>query len=1089
MLVYTAGLSQTWPELKSRIQAESDKNKRGIQNARIDWPLQFSDSSNHFLMQAVYPSGKPIYLTTLNAQAALTTGASLLQSGNMGFALSGEGRHIFQWDAGAVQSHIEFGKRVLANEGVFTDRHATHVAGTLIASGNNPQAKGMAPAASLHAYYFDDDIYELAVQSEKNQYGYLISNHSYGIATGWNRLGNGWQWLGDELVSNTEDFTAGFYSLRAKQLDDIAYLSPYHTIVWAAGNDRADTGNGSRPADCNGGTGYDCIVQEGTAKNIITVGGVDQVVNYAGPTSVPMSHYSSWGPTDDGRIKPDLVAQGTNLLSTTNAGVDQYTTLGGTSMATANVSGSLLLLQDLYGKLQGGRFMRAATLKALVIHTAKETGAAPGPDYSFGWGLLDVAEAGRLLSQRDDVNTFVVESELPNDAVHEWVLNPQANKKITATLVWNDPSGIPPGALLDAPYKMLINDLDLRLLDETTVSQLPWLLDPANPSAGAVSGDNTRDNVEKIEFNFPQTKPYKLRLAHKGFLVGGAQQYSLIITYTSTNTAKTLYWIGGSGDWNDAMHWSFSSGGNPANVTPSQHDCVIVDENSFDGPGSITLSSNVTCTTLRWYCSKEAGINFNTKALTVGKELVLASDKFQKSGRGRFILNTMTTGVINANGLNSVPVNVDFTKGDWSVYGDLNADSVIISGGAVVLQGTKVTVNHFLGLGSGSKLQANQAIIKVKNSWRSDETKTTLISMNSSFIADGTHVQMQVNSLNWKGTLINTNSMTITGALTVDSLHLDPGSALMLNAGTSLQVNGGMYFNGTHGNVTTLTASAPASIHVLDHRKYCVDFVSVSNINLTGSSVWNVGSNSTLQNTSGWLNQDCDDVLFPDFTFRYACVNAITEFTDSSLGNIDSFHWDFGDMLADNNESNQQNPTHQFTSPGDYTVVLTITSHNVSSSYARTITILPNTLPPVTVQQNSEILFSNVEANSYKWFANDQVVLGETSRFYKYAGAEGYYRVVLYDDYCNNPSEWLLITGLDPEGHRLIYPNPASDRLYFSVSGVENLSFKDSIGRSYDVTWDSAESWVDVSTLPAGLYVLLLRSGNQVLKSRIWINK
>src|SRR5690606_23634167 len=99
-------------------------------------------------------------------------------------------------------------------------------------------------------------------------------------------------------------------------------------IVWAAGNDRSDTGDGSHPAppDGNGGTGFDSIGPEGSAKNNITVGAVLKVPDYTGPSSVVMSAFSSWGPTDDGRIKPDLVAAGVSIFSTgvTPSGDDTY---------------------------------------------------------------------------------------------------------------------------------------------------------------------------------------------------------------------------------------------------------------------------------------------------------------------------------------------------------------------------------------------------------------------------------------------------------------------------------------------------------------------------------------------------------------------------------------------------------------------------------------------------------------------------------------------------------------------------------------------------------------------------------------------
>ena len=1040
-------------------------------------------------MQEVHPSGKPIYLTTLNANAAITNGAAKLQNGTTGFLLSGAGLHIFQWDAGAVFGHQEFGNRVVANEELTTDRHATHVGGTLVASGVNPASKGMSPEAKLHAYYFDDDIFEIATQSEINQYGFMISNHSYGATTGWHRISGQWQWFGDESISVDEDYKAGFYAIKTKQLDEIAYLSPYHMMVWAAGNDRADAGNGSHPADCNGGTGYDCIIQQGSAKNVITVGGVDQVLNYAGPGSVPMPGFSSWGPTDDGRIKPDLVSDGASVLSTTNTGVDQYTSLGGTSMATATVSGALLLLQELHGKLNGGQWMRASTLKALAVHTTKEAGSSPGPDYSFGWGLLDVDAAARVLSKRDDINTFVIEGELLNDETHEWILTPQPNQKITATLVWTDPAGLPPSTALDPPYKMLVNDLDLRLSDANGAIHYPWVLDPGNPPGAAIRADNSRDNVEKIEFSFPELKPYTLRLSHKGYLLNDRQHYSLIITYTSTNTSRTLYWIGGSGNWNDPTHWSMSSGGTTANTTPNTNDLVIVDENSFSVAGNMTLASNITCESLKWYSSKDAGIDFNKYALTIGKELTLASSAFKKLGHGTFKFNSPLKGVINSNENFAIRPNAEFVAGEWTIRGNLFTDTLINAGGNVLVENAQITTNHFKGISAATTLKISKGIIQVEKGWMSDVSKLTINSSNATLIADGSLVVIQAPDLNWSGVLINRGSTSISGNLAIDSLVLEQGTSLAIGHNSMLSINKGINIQGQPDAISILTSTGTATISVGFHEKICADYVSVSNVNLMGDATINLGSNSTLQNATGWLQQNCDEVLFPDFSVRYACVNALTEFINSSTGNATSFHWNFGDALSSFNESNEQNPTHQFSAIGQYTISLTVSNGASSRTYSRITNVMPNTLPPTRIENNSEILFSSTEAQQYQWFENGEPIQGETNRMFPYGGDDGLYRVVLYDEYCNSPSEEFTISGIIAEQFLYVYPNPANEKLYFFIENVDYVQVRDMVGRSLSLPINQLENYIDVSPLSSGMYLLEVRKGSKQWTRRVMVKK
>jgi hypothetical protein len=523
-------------------------------------------------LQRIAPGIGPVFYITNNVDAADTVSTDeVWPGGSAGLNLDGAGMTVGEWDGGAVfATHTDLIGRVTQVDGV-TDvsEHSTHVAGTLIGAGSNPfypQARGMAYEANLNAYDWNSDTAEMALAASN---GLLVSNHSYGIAAGWLYIGEAppdtWWWIGGADPGDIEDANFGYYDSEAQLWDQIAHAAPYYLVVKASGNDRWDSGpvvpgeeytiidqDGNfvststlpRNADC-APAGYDCLPGHSVAKNILTVGAVDDLVDgyasLAGPSQVQMAGFSGWGPTDDGRIKPDVVGSGIWLVSTW-PDPPYYAAALGTSMASPNVTGSLLLLQEHYENLHGDdNFMRAATLKALAIHSADEAGDADGPDYAFGWGLLNTQKAAQVISE-DGGDHRIIEDTLFNSSVDSVeVVVSQADSIIRATLVWSDPPGTPVAPSLDPPDLMLVNDLDLRVRRGPT-TWLPWVLNPASPANAATTGDNVRDNVEQVVADAAATGSYFVEVSHKGTLLDSdPQDYSLIISVgPAPSTDSTL---------------------------------------------------------------------------------------------------------------------------------------------------------------------------------------------------------------------------------------------------------------------------------------------------------------------------------------------------------------------------------------------------------------------------------------------------------------------------------------------------------------------------------------------------------------------
>lgn len=528
------------------------------------WALEINYKNDRYSkLIGVDQFNQPVYYSTFNnIVAAATVGATQLWTGGTtGLNLSGSSDFLKNklaiWDGGGVRgTHIELAGRVTQMDGsnVTTGGgsiHATHVTGTMMATGINSLARGMSyQLQGIHAYDFNDHITEMTGAAS----GLLLSNHSYGTICGWDYDVNGnWMFYGKN--GDTADYNFGYYNKEAADWDNIAYNAPYYLIVKASGNNRNVNGpaiggtyyykdvngneiQGNRPTGISNNNGYDIIGTYGNAKNILTVGAVYGITNgYSKPEDVIMTPFSSWGPTDDGRIKPDLVADGVNVLSCSATSDSDYVTESGSSMSTPNVTGALMLLQEYYAKLSGGNFMRSATLKGLAIHTADEAGPTPGPDYQFGWGLLDVKKGADVLTAAVGSNNslaskhLLYEKLLLNGQTDSIQVIASGSSPIIATICWTDPAGsVDEVNVLNNPTPKLVNDLDMRINSNNSI-YFPWIMTPTVPSAAATKGDNYLDNVEKIEIDsIVPGQVYTIKVTHKNSLSNGSQAYSLLIS-------------------------------------------------------------------------------------------------------------------------------------------------------------------------------------------------------------------------------------------------------------------------------------------------------------------------------------------------------------------------------------------------------------------------------------------------------------------------------------------------------------------------------------------------------------------------------
>ncbi|MEO8403935.1 MAG: hypothetical protein ABI480_05055, partial [Chitinophagaceae bacterium] len=230
--------------LKQAATTQAEKEKALSEKLRIlatqkGWPLVMKrPNGGNAILVGVDNAGAPLYISTENnITAAATIGTSKLWPGGpTGLNLSGSSNNVKDrlaiWDGGSVSpTHVELAGRLIQrdNPSAVSD-HSTHVAGTLIASGVNPLAKGMSFGEQrLVCYDFTSDGSEMLNEAAN----LLVSNHSYGSISGWNLNGNTWEFWG--TFDTNEDYKFGYYSAQAQLWDSIAYNAPYYLIVKSAG--------------------------------------------------------------------------------------------------------------------------------------------------------------------------------------------------------------------------------------------------------------------------------------------------------------------------------------------------------------------------------------------------------------------------------------------------------------------------------------------------------------------------------------------------------------------------------------------------------------------------------------------------------------------------------------------------------------------------------------------------------------------------------------------------------------------------------------------------------------------------------------
>jgi hypothetical protein len=593
--------------------------------------------------------GPPLHIKSLNAVAAQISSVTPLFAAP--YNLNGDGvvLSIFEPEGTPDVAHHEFGGRVVTHFAASrpVNEHATHVSGTIVAAGQTAAAKGMSPAATLQAFDALVDFDPLmAAKSALVTLGSAADNNSWDYGLSW----QGTVWYG------AGEYLGGYSGLESEPYDQVMHAAGAPLTVHAAGNDALEghpnlqqpwsphkhfnydtqeidshtfcySQNGSG-TDCPATTPFNCSAGQTSAgekycetdkhlthtastsvglmastKNSVTVGAIQ-------PLGLAIASFSSRGPTTDGRIKPELVAKGTDQFSTFPG--NSYASIQGTSMSAPVVTGIAGLLTQQFRKTFG-KTPDAPMLKTLLIAGADDLGNA-GPDYTFGFGLADAKASADLIRDDNATGSRIRKGTVGNGQEIDFPMTLAASQKLRVVLGWSDPEVLlqPNPQPDDDDFladKALVNDLDLRVVDPSGATVRPYVLDKNNPNTLATKGINNTDTTEEVEIANALPGTYHLivkgaigdtRSSSQDFVLisnGGTSVPVCTDNYEPNDTQATAFGNLLSAQVvsaklcsaSDVDYYTFTTNTSPIAVTVT----------ATDTPLKVTLSSSLTTTVVQ----------------------------------------------------------------------------------------------------------------------------------------------------------------------------------------------------------------------------------------------------------------------------------------------------------------------------------------------------------------------------------------------------------------------------------------------------------------------------------------------------------
>ncbi|MDP6224161.1 MAG: S8 family serine peptidase, partial [Candidatus Poseidoniaceae archaeon] len=437
--------------------------------------------------------------------------------------LDGSGQIVAVADSGLDEDHGDFGTRVVGNYDVIGDGstadkhsgHGTHVSCTVLGDGSKGGYAGVAPDAELYFQAMEND----------NTGNFVSPSLNYLLNTAYNAGArihtNSW---GSAATSTQGEYTSEAEAVddRSFNYDKVSNGQEGLTILFAAGNDGPGAGTVGSPS---------------TAKNVVTVG--NHQARYSGAPDNLMSG-SSRGPTDDGRIKPDIIAPGGYVRSCRAQEAQDiggsswqstwYLEYTGTSMATPNAAGAATLIREYLMEIAQRPSPQGALVKALLVLGATDINARDIPNNDEGWGRVNLKET---LAPSQGRGIWVDDRSVltSSGASKSYVFNvTYANSQLKAVLAWSDYRGS------RFASKALVNDLDLEV--ESPDGTVYLGNDFANGRSTTGGSKDDINNLEVVLIDMAMKGIWTVRVKDAYHAGSGAQPFAIAVSGQGVNDLR-----------------------------------------------------------------------------------------------------------------------------------------------------------------------------------------------------------------------------------------------------------------------------------------------------------------------------------------------------------------------------------------------------------------------------------------------------------------------------------------------------------------------------------------------------------------------